>query len=206
MTINQFFHTFYEQLISSSLLECLGVLFGIMQVWLARSNKSINYLFGILSVSITLVVLYEVKLYAEILLNSYYLVMSIYGWWFWFAQKQVAERPISYSSRTEWIRVALICIVGFFILFFVLDRYTDSDVPIMDSFVSSFAWAGMWLLARRKMENWILLNISNFVAIPLLYHKGLYLYALLTLFYFIIAFLGYANWRKIYLKQNLSTC
>jgi len=63
--------------------------------------------------------------------------------------------------------------------------------------VSAFAWAGMWLMARRKIENWILLNISNFIAIPLLIHKNLYLYAVLTAFLFIVAVSGYLEWRKI---------
>ncbi|MCH5682920.1 nicotinamide mononucleotide transporter [Niabella sp. W65] len=67
--------------------------------------------------------------------------------------------------------------------------------------MSATAWAGMWLLAKRKIENWILLNISNAFAIPLLFYKGLPLYALLTLFLFIIAVLGYIDWNKT-IKKN----
>jgi nicotinamide mononucleotide transporter len=70
-------------------------------------------------------------------------------------------------------------------------------VPAFDAFVSATAWAGMWLLAKRKLENWILLNISNAVAIPLLFYKGLSLYALLTVFLFVIAIQGYFKWKRI---------
>jgi nicotinamide mononucleotide transporter len=71
----------------------------------------------------------------------------------------------------------------------------------MDSFVAATAWAGMWLLAKRKLENWVLLNISNIVAIPLLFYKHLPLNALLTLFLFIVAVMGYFRWKKIMRKE-----
>jgi len=87
--------------------------------------------------------------------------------------------------------------LGFPLLYGALVSFTDSDVPWMDAWVTATAWAGMWLLAKRKMENWILLNISNAFAIPLLYYKGLLLYALLTLYLFIVAIFGYIAWKKI---------
>src|SRR5690606_34006119 len=96
---------------------------------------------------------------------------------------------------------ALIVGLGFGLLYFILDRFTSSTVPVWDAWISATAWAGMWLLARRKIENWILLNVSNLFAIPLLFHKGLPLYGLLTVFLFIIAIFGYQEWLKI-LKQE----
>lgn len=84
----------------------------------------------------------------------------------------------------------------FFILFFLLNQFTDSTVPYLDAIVSAFAWAGTWLLLKRKLENWILLNISNLIAIPLQFYKGLELTSLLTIIYVVIAFLGYREWKK----------
>jgi nicotinamide mononucleotide transporter len=78
----------------------------------------------------------------------------------------------------------------------ILHFFTESTVPLWDAFVSATAWAGMWLLARRKLENWILLNISNLAAIPLLFIKNLPLTGLLTLFLFIVAIQGYYSWKK----------
>jgi nicotinamide mononucleotide transporter len=91
----------------------------------------------------------------------------------------------------------LIVVVGFVLLSFLLKQYTPSTVPYWDAWVSATAWAGMWLLAKRKIENWILLNVSNAFAIPLLLHKQLPLYAGLTLFLFIVAVFGYIKWNKI---------
>lgn len=181
--------------------EWLGVFFSVFQVLLARKNNSNNYLFGIAGISLTLYVMIQSKLYAEFTLNLYYLVMSIYGWLYWKFGKRKSETTISETTNNEKLITVGIVIGTFSIFYFFLTNFTDSDVPILDSLVSAFAWAGMWLMARRKIENWILLNISNIIAIPLLIHKELYLYAILTAFLFIVAISGYLEWRKI-IKSN----
>lgn len=184
--------------------EWLGVFFSVFQVLLARKNNSNNYLFGIAGVSLTLYVMIQSKLYAEFTLNLYYLVMSIYGWLYWKFGKRKSETTISETTKNEKLITVGIVIGTFSIFYFFLTNFTDSDVPILDSLVSAFAWAGMWLMARRKIENWILLNISNIIAIPLLIHKGLYLYAVLTAFLFIVAISGYLEWRKIIKTKSVA--
>jgi nicotinamide mononucleotide transporter len=86
---------------------------------------------------------------------------------------------------------------GFVLLYYCLSHYTNSTVPAWDAWVSATAWAGMWLLARRKIENWILLNVSNAFAVPLLIYKHLPLYAVLTVILFAVAVQGYFHWRSI---------
>jgi nicotinamide mononucleotide transporter len=142
-------------------------------------------------------VLYKSRLYADILLHLYYLVMSIYGWFYWRYGKQKDTAPISYSNKAEHFKAAGIVILCFSLMIFWLKNYTNSDVPYWDASVSAFAWAGMWLMAKRKIENWIYLNISNIIAIPLLFYKELYIYAGLTIFLFIVGTSGYFKWRKI---------
>ena len=90
-------------------------------------------------------------------------------------------------------------------MYLFLDVYTYSNVPAWDAWVAATAWAGMWLLARRKVENWLLLNLSNHLAIPLFIYKGLLLTACLTVFLFIVAIFGYIEWRKIYQTQKVLT-
>ncbi|NGM71912.1 nicotinamide riboside transporter PnuC [Sphingobacterium sp. SGL-16] len=182
---------------ATSWLERFSVLCGIIQVLLSKNNKVSNYLFGILGIVSGMYVLFGAKLYADIALNMYYLVMSIYGWWYWKTNKDASEQPITSCTSQEWTTVIGIVLGAFAILYFFLIYVTDSDVPIWDAWVSCTAWAGMWLLARRKIENWILLNISNAFAIPLLIHKDLYLFALLTTFLFIVAIFGYFKWARI---------
>ncbi|PVH25081.1 nicotinamide riboside transporter PnuC [Sphingobacterium corticibacter] len=186
----------------TSWIERLSVLFGICQVLLSKNNKIANYPVGIIGIVLGMAALYGAKLYAEILLNVYYLVMSAYGWWYWTSNRIQTEQPITSANRRDWGIVIAIVLGGFALLYVALRSFTDSDVPLWDAWVSCTAWAGMWLLARRKLENWLLLNLSNLFAIPLLVHKELYLFAILTTFLFIVAFIGFAKWRRIMKTQT----
>jgi len=186
-----------EIFLQISLLEWIGVTLAVIQVLLSRVNNPLNYLFGICSVSITMYLMFESKLYAEFTLNIYYLIMSIYGWYFWKFGKEKHETPISYSNKKELCISFLIVSFTFILFYFGLTSFTDSDVPLLDAIISAFAWAGMWLMAKRKIENWLFLNISNAIAIPLMIHKELYLYAVLSLILFIVAASGYFVWKKL---------
>ncbi|QNR83378.1 nicotinamide mononucleotide transporter [Pedobacter riviphilus] len=203
MNFQDWFKLFQEQIIHTSLIEWLAVGFGVSEVLLAKKNSIWLYPTGIISVLLWMFLLLGVKLYAEVLLNIYYLVMSVYGWIIWKKRKLDGENQVSWSSNKELIIAVLIAVIGFGALYLVLRHYTDSDVPLFDAFVSSTAWAGMWLLARRKIENWIFLNISNIVAIPLLFHKKLPLMACLTTFLFTVAIFGFFDWKKIINKSRL---
>ncbi|NGM62119.1 nicotinamide mononucleotide transporter [Sphingobacterium sp. SGG-5] len=199
----------FEQVITAlqqtSWLERFSVLCGIIQVLLSKNNKVSNYFFGILGILSGMYVLFGAKLYAEIALNMYYLVMSIYGWWYWVTNTSMKNQPITVCDRKDWAVTMGISLLGFVFLYLILEHVTDSDVPAWDAWVSSTAWAGMWLLAKRKLENWLLLNVSNAFAIPLLIHKDLYLFAALTLFLFIVAIFGFLKWRRLIHIQNLKS-
>lgn len=188
-------------------LEAIAVFFAVLSVIFQKKNNILVYPTGIISTGIYTYLLSRehFKLYADATLNAYYLVMSVYGWVYW--AKQGPERPavkISRSSRKEMTTALLIAFAGWGIFYLLLVNFSDSNVPVMDGFISAMACGGMWLLAKRKVENWILLNISNFVAVPLLFYKHLYLTAFLTIFLFIIALFGYASWRKAVLQQEIS--
>lgn len=204
MSFQDWFKLFQEQILNTSLIEWLAVGFGVAEVLLAKKNSIWLYPTGIISILLSMFLLLNVKLYAETLLSIYYLVMSIYGWMIWKKRKLDGESQVSWSGNNELIIAVSISIIGFVLLFLVLRHYTDSDVPLFDAFVSSTAWAGMWLLAKRKIENWIFLNVSNIVAIPLLFHKKLPLMACLTTFLFIVAIFGFFEWKKIINKNKLS--
>ncbi|KQM67365.1 hypothetical protein ASE74_07850 [Pedobacter sp. Leaf216] len=203
MNFQDWFKLFQEQILHTSLIEWLAVGFGVSEVLLAKKNSIWLYPTGIISVLLWMYLLLDVKLYAEVLLNIYYLTMSIYGWIIWKKRKLDGENQVSWSSNKELTIAVLISVIGFGVLYLILRHYTDSDVPLFDAFVSSTAWAGMWLLAKRKIENWIFLNISNIVAIPLLFHKKLPLMACLTTFLFVVAIFGYLDWKKIINKSRL---
>lgn len=204
MNIQEWLSLFSNQIQQTSLIEWLAVSFGVTEVFLAKKNNIWLYPTGIVSIVLSMYLMLHVGLYAETLLSMYYLVMSIYGWYLWVNKKSKSKIEISWTTKKELTTAILISTVGFLILYLVLINFTNSTVPIEDAFVSSTAWAGMWLLARRKIENWIFLNISNFVAIPLLIYKQLPMMALLTLILFIVAIFGFIDWKKIYNKKLTS--
>jgi nicotinamide mononucleotide transporter len=201
MELKDWYTLLNAQLVNTSIIEWMALGFGIAEVLLAKRNHIWLYPTGIISILLSMFMLINVRLYAETLLNMYYLVMSIYGWIAWRKKSTLPALDISWCSNTELRTAVIISGGGFVILYLVLRHFTNSDVPLWDAFVSSTAWAGMWLLARRKIENWIFLNLSNLFAIPLLVHKKLPMLALLTAILFIVAIFGYLDWKKKLTKK-----
>ncbi len=174
-------------------MEWVAFIFGVLQVVLAWKNIRFNFIAGAISVTLYSYLFFEYKLYAESTLNIYYLIISVLGWISW---ARVSNPKISYTSFKEWVYTLVFFALAFTLLSWVLTRYTSSDVPYWDALVSSLAWAGSWLLIKRKVENWLVLNLSNMLAIPLLFIKNLELTALLTVIYIIVAIIGYLDWKK----------
>ena len=196
---------FVQQVKETDAIQWLAVGLSIAEVLLAKANKIALYPIGIAATFLSVYILFKAGLYAESLLNGYYIVMSFYGWWYWLRKSNEAPVSITYSSKKDWMIVAGITTIGFVFMSLVLNRFTNSTVPFWDAWVSATAWAGMWLLSKRKIENWVLLNVSNFFAIPLLLYKQLPLFAALTSFLFVVAIFGYLDWRKIINKHKLIT-
>lgn len=201
MDLSSWFDLFKTGIAQTSVIEWIAVIFSVASVLLANRNNVLLYPTGIVS---TLIFIYlmgkpSTGLYAEALLNFYYFVMSVYGWWRWQKNKENENAvAITRNSKKEWLITAGIVVIGWTTFYLLLSNFTDSTVPALDAFVSATACAGMWLLAKHKVENWVLLNISNIVAIPLLFYKGLALTSVLTVFLFIVAVLGYIRWSHLY--------
>lgn len=205
MNFDALYQGLQEGIRAMSWLEIVAALFGAISVICSKQNSIWLYPTGLVSTGIYAYLLSreQFRLYAEATLNVYYFVMSVYGWYHW-AKKagNEPETPVEWASRREWIVTVLITVMGWGVFAYLLSNYSNSDVPLIDAFVSATACGGMWLLAKRKIENWLVLNVSNLVAIPLLFHKHLLPTAILTIFLFIVAVLGYFSWRRIWREQH----
>jgi nicotinamide mononucleotide transporter len=202
VTIHQWLQLFIEQVNQTTLWEWLAVILGVAEVLLAKVNNIWLYPTGLISTVIGIYILMLAGLYAESALSVYYIVMSVYGWVHWIKRRNAPPVKITWATKREWVITLLIVVVGWAVFYVLLTKFTTSNVPVWDAWVSSTAWAGMWLLARRKLENWILLNISNLFAIPLLCYKHLIMFAVLTLVLFIVAIFGFFEWRAIWKKDQ----
>lgn len=187
------------------LIQLAALVFGVSEVLLARANKVWLYPAGITAILLSIYSLLKVQLYAECMLHLYYLVMSIYGWRYWTASNGHNAVVISVATKKEWYITGGIVFGAWLTLYWFLTMFTPSDVPAWDAWVSATGWAGMWLLARRKVENWVLLNVSNAFAIPLLMYKELYAFAALTAFLFAVACKGYFDWARIARETSLKS-
>jgi len=198
-----FWQIVLQQLMASSWLEITAVLFGLMSVWYSKQENILVYPTGIVSVLIYIYITFEYKLYADTGINGYYLIMSIYGWYHWTHTDDDANQiAISNNSNKENLITIIIFMVSFLIIRYGLD-FTDSDVPGWDALTTSTAITGMWLMARKKIENWIAWIITDLISIPLYLYKGLPSTALQFLIFTFLAVWGYFSWKNKWKQQNV---
>ncbi len=184
-------------LVQMTLLEAVAVIFGLASVWYARLENILVYPTGIVSVIIYVYICFGAKLYADMGINAYYFVMSVYGWIVWSKKVDPTHHiPITRNSLSENISAVIILVLSFFVLRYVLVNYTDSDVPVWDSATTAVFFVGMWLMARKKLENWIAWIIADAVSIPLYFYKGLLLTSFQYMVFLALAIMGYIAWKK----------
>lgn len=189
-------NTLFEQFKATSFMEWLAFLFGVAQVILAWKNKVSNFYFGAFSVMLYVYLFFQNGLFAEALLNVYYLVVSVGGIVMWQKKASHLEPTIGVCDKKFQLQSFLLFVLTFLVLFTVLKQFTNSTVPLADALVSALAWTGAYLLVHRKLENWLWLTASNILAIPLQWYKGMPLTALLTLIYLIVGIIGYFDWKR----------
>jgi len=192
--------TFVTNIQQTRWQEWVSTITQIASVWYARKNNVLVYPTGIIGVVLAAWVYFiiaEPPLYADAILNIYYFIMSVYGWYNWVQKSNEAYRyPISWCTQKElWLGI------GFFLFFwasiyFLLIKITNSNTPVLDSLVSSSAFTAMWWMAKRKIENWIAWIFSNMVAIPLNFYKGFMLFTFMYVLFLAMAWMGYIEWKK----------
>lgn len=181
----------------TSALEWIAVICGVASVIYSMRENILVYPTGIISVIIYVYLAFQYKLYADMGVNGYYFVMSVYGWYYWTNTEGNKEQvPVTINSKKENLYSLGILFGSFALLVLVLLNFTDSDVPIWDSATTSFAILGMWLMARKKLENWIAWIISDLISIPLYFYKGLVLTSFQFLIFTVLAIMGYFAWKK----------
>jgi nicotinamide mononucleotide transporter len=190
--------------LQTTLLEWIAVATGLASVWFSMKENILVYPIGIISVLIYVFIAFQYKLYADMGVNFYYFVMSVYGWYYWIHPKDDSRNqvPVTINSAKENLITAAILLSSFFILYYTLHNFTDSDVAFWDATTTAFAIAGMWLMARKKLENWIAWIITDLISVPLYFYKELVLTSFQFLVFTALAFAGYFAWKKSMEKQS----
>ena len=200
-------------------LEIIGVIFGFLSVWYARKGNIWVYPTGIISTMLFVYLLWHYVLWGDMLINVYYTIMSIYGWVLWARNAQDNIITISRTTPTDWKTATLLGAFSFLFVIgvYYLKPFIKNDFSLqgvtlgfhnflpteyVDVFTTAIFLVGMWLMAKRKIENWLFWIVGDLISIPLYYIKGMVFTSFQYLLFTIIAIMGYLEWRRK-LQQEL---
>ncbi|MFC5681759.1 nicotinamide riboside transporter PnuC [Flavobacterium sp. MAHUQ-51] len=206
--IDYFFSQYATYPISEIILELVAVFFGLASVWFAKKDNVLVFPTGLVSTFIYAYLLWKWNLLGDSMINGYYFIMSIYGWYHWTRKKgNEVEFPISVMTKKEG-SIAAVLFVLTLVFVYLVYQYFDKFVNwynYVDTFLTALFFVGMWLMARRKVENWIFWIVGDFISIPLYFCKG-YTFTSLQYFIFtILAVLAYFEWKEIWKVQKMQS-
>lgn len=199
-----FFNDFYQNLYDTTLLEFIAVIAGIGSVWYAKKENILVYPVGIISVVIYVYICFNARLYADAGINFFYFIMSVFGWYNW-TRKTNSSEILHISSNAPrqqllYIIATIIAFAAIITLIWAFNRddhaYMASYVPWIDSVTTAIFLIGMWLMALKRIENWVYWIIGDFISVPLYFSKGLVFTSFQYAVLLIIAIMGYLEWKK----------
>lgn len=188
-------------------LEATAVFFGLWSVGLAQKNNIGVYPTGLISTGIYVYLLWQWNLLGDLLINSYYFAMSIYGWYYWSQPKaNTMQTPITRMHKKEQPKAIGLFFgaVGLVLTVYYLNKSWDPVTSPVDTFTTGLFFVGMWLMARRKIEHWIFWIIGDLISIPLYFYKGFTLTSIQYLIFTYLAIQGYRTWNTQW-NNSLST-
>ena len=200
-----FLNSYKDKAVLDIFIEIIVFFFGIMSVIYAKKENILVFPVGLIATVLTVYLLYKVGYFADMTVNIYYSIMSVYGWINWSKKKgDVPEYQISRATKKQkWLGLLMftitICVMyGIYKLF---------DQPILqenyiDIFTTGIFFTGMWFMALKKIENWTLWIIGNLISIPLYGYRGLGILSLQFIIFTILAIMAYREWNAIIQQQT----
>ena len=185
-------------------LEVAGAVIGLVYLWLEYRASVWLWAAGVVMPAIYILVYADAGFYADMGINIYYLLAGIYGWVLWRYRKgeNGEELPITRTPRRLITPLALLGVVSWAVILFVLQRYTDSTVALGDSFTTAASIVALYMLARKHAEQWLVWIVVDVVCCWLYIAKGLYPTAALYGLYAVLAIFGYRKWLKMMNENN----
>ena len=194
------FGQYSEYTLTHTLLELFAVTMNILSVIYAKRNSILVYPTGLIGTGIFVYILYNFSLLGDMIINFYFVLMSIYGWYYW-AQKKDGQtlNNVSRTSIKEYYFILILGITSLLSIYLVYNFYDkwDSWTAYVDTITTAIFFVAMYLMARRKVESWIFWIIGDLITIPLYFYTGLTISSIQYLIFLILAILGYISWKKI---------
>ena len=179
-------------------VEILAVLLGILSVIYAKKENILVFPTGIISTVLYVYICYQFTLYGDVIINVYYTLMSLYGWYLWKYKIGGQSLAISKSNVADWIKVLgiLISTAAFVVVVYLyFDRF-DRMTDYFDTLTTGVFFAAMWLMAHKKIEHWLFWIVGNLISVPLYFVKELGFSGLQFTVFLILAIQGYIQWKK----------
>lgn len=202
MSIEEIYRQFIVGIQGTRWFEYVAVAAGIASVWYSRKENVLVYPVGLINTIIFVFISIEGKLLGEASVNIYYTIMSIYGWWLWTKKNDLQEHvlKISTSNKVEWAQqlafFSFFYLALFFSLTYLKNAFFPGAIPWADAFASASAYTGMWLMAKKKLENWYWWILTDVASVPLYFSKG-YVFTSFQFFVFTaMAIWGLVEWQK----------
>ena len=178
-------------------LEVLGVIFNLLFLILIIKEKIAGWIFGILGSLVSIFLFYRIQLYSESILYIYYVIIGFYGYYLWSTKgKDKTSLTITTWDSKKHILIISTGIIAGVMLGYVFEEYTEAKNAYLDAFTTIFSFIASYLEAKKIFSTWVFWIIINGVTIWLYTTRGLDIYTLLTVVYFIASFIGYFNWKK----------
>ena len=187
-------------------VELVAVAFGRVSVYIAGRAHILSRPAAIVNVAIFFVLFWRAKLYADAVLQLIYLALSVYGWYEWrFGGAQHSRLQVSRATRTHWLVLVPLFVIGGLGLGALLARYTDSPVPYFDALLTAASLVAQWMMTRKLLENWVIWIAADLVYVPLFIQRGLPLTAVQYAVFLLLAAIGWHGWRQSLRAQALAT-
>ena len=183
--------------LSTTPLELISFLLAVTTVALNIRQKHWAWLFSIVSSATYAAVFFEAKLYGDMGLQFVFIGASVWGWYQWLHGAGEQQLVVTRLKRSSWGWALAGWAFGFFLLSFFLDRFTDTDVPHADGFLTAGSLVGQLLLGRKKVENWLVWIVVDVLYVGLYVYKGLMLTAVLYAVFVVLAWTGWRAWSNI---------
>jgi nicotinamide mononucleotide transporter len=186
------------QYLAEHYIEIIGTILSLIYLYLSIKQKISLWIFGFLCSAMYVVVFYQSKFYADMSLQIYYVIVSIYGWITWRRGNEGSgtEIPVRKTKVQEALVLTGVTILIFFIYYYILRNLTDSPLPFADSFTTALSITATWMLAKKMIEHWILWVIVDVVSAGLYLYKDLHVTTFLFIVYSMMAVVGFMQWRK----------
>ena len=201
--LDQLFYQYSQYSNTDISLEIIAVFFGFLSVWFSKNNNILVFPTGMINTSIFVYLLLKWSLLGDMIINAYYFIMSIYGWYFWLKGTNNTVSPISKVSNKD-IRIVVLLFISSSVFVSLVYSFFDkweTIVSYIDILTTAIFFAAMWLMAKRKVESWIFWIVGNIISVPLYLHKGLAFTSIQYFIFTVIAIAGYIKWKELYNKQ-----